>query len=215
MVTKGDSSREVTTSCLDTPTSTFSILTTPTSVWSLVSHQAEVPWNHSSLQSLKVARTAHSWTPHKQPASLSAVSPWTYILDIQLSWAHRWPQLTSNCNEIPSENHPAEPRQSNKLWAKIINCSSKFWDGFQYNSRVGSIRASLVAQLVQNPAAIPGDLGLISGLGRSPGGGHGNPLQYSYQENPHLQKSLVGYSLRGCRESDMTEWLSTAQVQHT
>ena len=30
-----------------------------------------------------------------------------------------------------------------------------------------------------------GDLGLIPGLGRSPGGGHGNPLQYSSLENPH------------------------------
>ena len=29
-----------------------------------------------------------------------------------------------------------------------------------------------------------GDLGSIPGLGRSPGGGHGNPLQYSYLENP-------------------------------
>jgi hypothetical protein len=28
------------------------------------------------------------------------------------------------------------------------------------------------------------DMGLIPGLGRSPGGGHGNPLQYSYLENP-------------------------------
>jgi len=30
-----------------------------------------------------------------------------------------------------------------------------------------------------------GDLGSILGLGRSPGGGHGNPLQYSCLENPH------------------------------
>ena len=29
-----------------------------------------------------------------------------------------------------------------------------------------------------------GNLGSIPGLGRSPGGGHGNPLQYSYLENP-------------------------------
>ena len=29
-----------------------------------------------------------------------------------------------------------------------------------------------------------GNLGLIPGLGRSPGGGHGNPLQYSCLENP-------------------------------
>ena len=45
------------------------------------------------------------------------------------------------------------------------------------------------------------DGGLIPGLGRSPGGGHGNPLQYSYLENPHGQRNLVGYN----KESDMTE----------
>ena len=38
-----------------------------------------------------------------------------------------------------------------------------------------------------------GDLGLIPGLGRSPGEGHGNPLQYSCLENLHEQRSLVGY----------------------
>ena len=58
-----------------------------------------------------------------------------------------------------------------------------------------------------------GDLGLIPGLGRSPGGGYGNPLQYSCLENPHGQRSLVGYSPRGHRESDTTEGLSTAQGQ--
>ena len=39
-----------------------------------------------------------------------------------------------------------------------------------------------------------GDLDLIPGLGRSPGRGHGNPLQYSCLENPHGQRSLVCYS---------------------
>ena len=43
------------------------------------------------------------------------------------------------------------------------------------------------------------DTGLIPGLGRSPGGGHDNPLQYSCLENPHGQRSLVGYSPWGCR----------------
>ena len=37
-----------------------------------------------------------------------------------------------------------------------------------------------------------GGLGLIPGLGRSPGGEHGNPHQYSCLENPHGQRS--GYS---------------------
>ena len=40
--------------------------------------------------------------------------------------------------------------------------------------------------------------GSIPGSGRSPGGGHGNPLQYSCLENPHGQKSLAGYSPWGC-----------------
>ena len=56
-----------------------------------------------------------------------------------------------------------------------------------------------------------GDLSLIPGFGRSPGGGHGNPLQCSCLEKPHGQKSLVGYSPWGCKELDTTEWLSTAQ----
>ena len=37
-----------------------------------------------------------------------------------------------------------------------------------------------------------GDLGLIPGLGRSSGGGQGNPLQYSCLENP-MDRDLVGY----------------------
>ena len=35
-----------------------------------------------------------------------------------------------------------------------------------------------------------GDLGSIPGVGRSPGGGHDNPLQYACLENPHGQRSL-------------------------
>ena len=38
---------------------------------------------------------------------------------------------------------------------------------------------------------------------------NGNPLQYPCLENPHGQRSLVGYSSWGHRESDMTERLST------
>ena len=57
---------------------------------------------------------------------------------------------------------------------------------------------------------IAGDLGSIPGSERSPGGGHGNPFQYSCLENPHGQKSLAGCSLGGCKELDMTGRLSTA-----
>ena len=37
---------------------------------------------------------------------------------------------------------------------------------------------------VKNPPAKEGDAGSIPGSGRSPGEGNGNPLQYSYLENP-------------------------------
>ena len=47
--------------------------------------------------------------------------------------------------------------------------------------------ASQVAVVVKNPPPKAGDvrdMGLIPGSGRSPGGRHGNPLQYSCLENP-------------------------------
>ena len=46
----------------------------------------------------------------------------------------------------------------------------------------------------KEPACDVGDLGSIPGLGRSPGGGHGNPLQYSCLGNPHGQRNLGGCS---------------------
>ena len=56
-----------------------------------------------------------------------------------------------------------------------------------------------------------GDLDSVPGLGRSPGGRHGNPFQYSCLENPLGQTSLVGSSPWGHRKSYTTKWLSTAQ----
>ena len=62
--------------------------------------------------------------------------------------------------------------------------------------------------MVKSPSASVGDLrdmGSIPGLGRSPGEGNGNPLQYSCLENSHGQRSLEGYSLWGRTESNITE----------
>ena len=49
-----------------------------------------------------------------------------------------------------------------------------------------------------------GDLGSIPGLGRSPGGGHGNPLQHSCLENP-TDRGAWQAALQGVTESDTTE----------
>ena len=53
-----------------------------------------------------------------------------------------------------------------------------------------------------------GDLGLILGFGRSPGGGHGNPLRYSYLENSMDSGAWRAAVLGGRKESDTNEWLS-------
>ena len=52
-----------------------------------------------------------------------------------------------------------------------------------------------------------GDLGLIPGLGRSPGGGHSNLHQYSCLENPPGPRRLAIYNPGGCKVSDRTEQL--------
>ena len=71
--------------------------------------------------------------------------------------------------------------------------------------------ASLVAQTVKESTCNAEDLAWIPGLGRSPGGEHGNSLQYSCLENLHGQRSLAGYGPWGRKELDMTEQLSIAQ----
>ena len=66
--------------------------------------------------------------------------------------------------------------------------------------------ASQVALVVKNLPANAGDIrdaGSTPGLGRSPGEGHGNPLQYSCLENPHGQRSLAGDSPWGQKELHM------------
>ena len=65
--------------------------------------------------------------------------------------------------------------------------------------------------MVEESACNAGDPGLIPGLRRSSGGGHGNPLQYSCLEGLHGQRNLVGYSPWGHKESDTTEQLSMSR----
>ena len=73
-----------------------------------------------------------------------------------------------------------------------------------------SFGASQVALVVKNLPTNAGDLrdgGLIPGSGRSPGGGHGNPVQYSHLENPmdtigsQSQTQLKGLSMHALKEA--------------
>ena len=67
-----------------------------------------------------------------------------------------------------------------------------------------AIRASQVGLVVKNPpanAADAGDVGLIPGMGRSPGEGNGNPLQYSCLENPMDRGSWQATQSMGSQKS--------------
>ena len=74
-----------------------------------------------------------------------------------------------------------------------------------------TVPASQVALGVKKPPANTGDLrevGSIPGWGRSPGKGHGSPLQESCLENLTV-KGAWGATVHGVAESDTTEQLST------
>ena len=70
-----------------------------------------------------------------------------------------------------------------------------------------AFQGALVAKSLPANAGDLGDMGLIPGSGRSPGEGNGNPLQYSWLENPMDGGACLGYSPQGHKESDTTEQL--------
>ena len=68
--------------------------------------------------------------------------------------------------------------------------------------------------VIKNLSAKAGNAGLILGLGRSPGEGNGNPLQYSCLENPHGQRSLAGCIPKGHKELDTIEPLTLSLASY-
>ena len=73
--------------------------------------------------------------------------------------------------------------------------------------RCVGLKEDQVVSPVKNPPANAGDAGdkdLIPGWGRSPGGGHGNPLQCSFLENP-MDRGALQAMVHWPAESDTTE----------
>ena len=85
------------------------------------------------------------------------------------------------------------------------NLKTHFYDIFsaQRSHDKGFPGGSVVKNSTANEGTT-GDSSSIPGLGRYPGRGNGNPLQYSCQKKFHGQRSLVGYSPKGHKELDMT-----------
>ena len=78
----------------------------------------------------------------------------------------------------------------------------------QIQPHTGWLGGFLGGQAVKNPPPDTGDPGSILRLGRSPGGGHGNLLQYSHLESP-VDRGVWWATVHGVAESDSTEQLST------
>ena len=117
--------------------------------------------------------------------------------------------LGSNCNSLQELDFlgSSDGKQSacNAGGLGLIPWSGRFpGEGIGYPLQCSW--ASLVAQMVKNPPTCR-----IPGLERCPRGGHDNPLPYPCLENPHGQRSVVGYSPWGRKESDTTERLRTVQ----
>ena len=74
------------------------------------------------------------------------------------------------------------------------------------NKEEGKKKSGSVKRKGKECSCNVGDPGSTPGLGRSPGEGNGNPLQYSCLETPHGQQSLAGYIPWGC--SVGLEWVT-------
>ena len=71
-----------------------------------------------------------------------------------------------------------------------------------------------VGSVVKNLLADAGDVGLITGLERSPGGGNGKPLQYSCLENPWMEEPGGLHTVHGFVRNLTTEGLSMHAPPH-
>ena len=120
-------------------------------------------------------------------------TPWTIAHQTPLSMKSSRQEY---CSGLP---WPPQPRDWTCVFMSpaLQVCSLPLsHQGSPIASRYAMNRAFQVALVVKNLPANAGDIrdsGSIPGLGRSPGGRHYNPLQYSCLVNIHGQRSLAGY----------------------
>ena len=113
-----------------------------------------------------------------------------------------WPW---DCKEL----HMTEQlsKQHSPALSRTFLSETGYFFCFFLSARVVVNGVSQVALVIKTPPSKGGDVrdpSSIPGSGRSPEGGHGNPLQCSCLENPHGQRSPERYSPYGFKESDMT-----------
>ena len=93
----------------------------------------------------------------------------------------------------------------------LHHCLLGFLDCLIHLGLPSTMRSTWASQVVLVVKSLPADTGDMSDLvsipasGRSPGGGHGNPLQYSCLENPMDKEALQATVHGGHKKSDTTE----------
>ena len=96
-----------------------------------------------------------------------------------------------------------------EAWYAAVYGAAKSWTRLSdWTELIVDYGASQVVPVVKNlyaNAGDTGDSGLIPGLGRSPGGGHFNLLEYSCLENPMNRGAWWAMVHKGCKELDTTE----------
>ena len=94
-------------------------------------------------------------------------------------------------------------RKYTHAWKTISKDSAQLWQFFGLHRWLSGKESTCSA----------GDAGSIPGMGRFPGEGNGNPLQYSFLENLMGQRSLVGYGPRSLKRVRVRHNLPTKQWQ--
>ena len=121
-----------------------------------------------------------------------------------MTWVQSFLQENSMRNHQSSQ--AAVNTHSLPVWQLEYVLAQPTW------TAMGLLWASQVALVVKIPPANAGDVrdaGLIPRSGRSPGGGHGNPLQYSCLENP-MDRGAWWATVHGVAKSRaQLKWLST------
>ena len=110
--------------------------------------------------------------------------------------------------DVWSRTWEVHPCESWFGWGSIMKEGLKKAFGHQHWANW----ASLVVQMVKNLVFDARDPGSISELGRSPGEGNGNPLQYSSLENSMDRGAWWATVHRVAKSQTLLKWLSTHTV---
>ena len=179
--------------------------------WESLGLQGDQPWDFFGRTDAK-AETPVLWPPHAKS--------WLYGKRL---WCWEGLGAGGEGDDRGWDGWIASSTQWMWIW---VNSRSWWWTGrpgvlrFMGSQRVrhdwaternwteGDKWASRVALVVKNPPASAGDADSIPGSGWSPGGGHGNLLQYSCLENPIDRRDWQSTAHRVAKSQTWLKWLS-------